>query len=465
MKIEEYLARGEGMTLEFKRCGNQAEKDTFETICSFANRQGGSILLGVTDKGVVEGVDPEQVVSIERNIVNVINNPNVFNVAPAIEFERLAFEDLLVLRIWVPAGPSVYRYKGTVYDRAADVDIRVKSDAQVNALYLRKQNRYTERRVFPWVTLRDLRLDLMPRIRSMIKANRGDHPWLALDDQEFLRSSRLYTRDPETGLEGFTLAAIMLLGNDETILDVCPVYRTDAILRRVDIDRYDDRLVVKTNLVEAYDLLIDFCEKWLPDLFALDGTQRVSARDVIVRELVSNTLVHREFVSPHLAQLVIDGEGIWTKNASRSLYAGRITPDNLDPTPKNPIIANFFSQIGRAEELGSGTRNLFKYSRLYSGRDPELEDGDFFKAFVPVPDVAPRIPGESGGLGSEDNGRGDVEALVLTMLASRSSVTAAEVAERTSSSARTVRRRLAAMVEEGRLATTAGGRSTAYRLP
>ena len=125
--------------------------------------------------------------------------------------------------------------------------------------------------------------------------------------------------------------------------------------------RYDDRLVVKTNLLEAYDLLVGFCEKWLPDSFALEGMQRVSARDVIVRELVSNALIHRKFISPYIAKLVIDEEGIRTKNASRSLYSGPLTPDNLDPTPKNPIIANFFSQIGRAEELGSGTRNIFKY--------------------------------------------------------------------------------------------------------
>ena len=31
-----------------------------------------------------------------------------------------------------------------------------------------------------------------------------------------------------------------------------------------------------------------------------------------------------------------------------------MTPENLDPTPKNPVVANFFTQMGRSEELGSG---------------------------------------------------------------------------------------------------------------
>lgn len=82
---------------------------------------------------------------------------------------------------------------------------------------------------------------------------------------------------------------------------------------------------------------------------------------------------------------LIDAEGIHTKNASRALLSGPVTLENLDPTPKNPVVANFFTQMGRSEELGSGTRNLYKFSRLYTGRDPVLEDGDQFSAFVPVP--------------------------------------------------------------------------------
>lgn len=129
----------------------------------------------------------------------------------------------------------------------------------------------------------------------------------------------------------------------------------------------------------------------------LDGGQRKSARDVIVRELVCNCLIHREFVSPHIARITIDREGIRTSNASRALFAGPVTLESLDPTPKNPIIANFFTQMGRSGELGSGTRNLYKFSRLYTGKDPVLEDGDLFTAFVPAPPVMTAgVAGEGG---------------------------------------------------------------------
>ena len=37
-RLAQYLLQGEGISLEFKRCGNQPGADVFETICAFVNR-------------------------------------------------------------------------------------------------------------------------------------------------------------------------------------------------------------------------------------------------------------------------------------------------------------------------------------------------------------------------------------------------------------------------------------------
>lgn len=476
--LDRYIQAGEGISVEFKRCGSQPGQDTFETVCSFANRQGGSILLGVRDDGAVEGVPEASALNIERNISNVTSNPNLFNVSPLVEFERLRdSEGRLVIRVWVPMGPSLYTFKGAVYDRVADADVRVKSDAQVTSMMARKRSYYSERTVYSWVTEDDLEMDLLDAVRDALRANDADHPWLSLSNGEFLRAARLFGRDQLTGERGFNLAAVALLGKEDTILDVMPLYRTDAVLQRVETDRYDDRLICRSNLVRAYDELVGFCEKWLPDSFVLDGGQRKSARDVIVRELVCNCLIHREFVSPHIARITIDREGIRTNNASRALFAGPVTLESLDPTPKNPIIANFFTQMGRSEELGSGTRNLYKFSRLYAGKDPVLEDGDQFTAFVPAPpvmacvaenevdhDAATDAERSGAVIGSRRNRtRAEVERAVDDLIVRYGSFPASAVGERVASvGERTVRRYLADMVKEGKLASIPRGRSTTY---
>lgn len=464
-RLARYITQGEGLSLEFKRCGNQPGPDVFETICSFANRQGGSLLLGVLDEGTVEGIPESSALPIERNLVNVTCNPDLFNVAPAIECERLPCGDgRVVIRVWVPMGPSVYAYKGVVYDRRGDADVRLTGEADKAAMAVRKQSYYTERRVYPWVGESDLDMSLLDMLRDEVRANDASHRWLRLNDDELLRDARLISRDPVSGERGFNLAAVMLLGREETILDLAPVYRTDCVLRRYDTERYDDRFTCTTNLMLAYDELVGWCERWLPDVFVLDGGRRVGARSVIVRELVSNTLIHREFVSPRIATVTIDREGIRTRNASRALWSGPVNLESLDPTPKNPVIARVFTQMGRSEEQGSGTRNLYKFSRLYSGYDPVLVEGDCFEAFVPVPDVAggQRPAGSSAGETLEDK-HAEIRDAVERLLALHGSFPASQLSrEVTSVGERTVRRYLAKMVSDGELRVISGGRSTRY---
>ena len=98
------------------------------------------------------------------------------------------------------------------------------------------------------------------------------------------------------------------------ILNVVPTYVTDALVRKINVDRYDDREVIKTNLIESYGQLLDFGRKNLPDKFFLEDTVNKSLRNIIVREMISNTLMHREFTSSYTAKFVIERERMYVEN-------------------------------------------------------------------------------------------------------------------------------------------------------
>jgi ATP-dependent DNA helicase RecG len=114
-----------------------------------------------------------------------------------------------------------------------------------------------------------------------------------MSNEELLRSAGLILTDEHTQQEGITLAAILLFGHDSTIMSVLPQHKTDAIFRVVNTDRYDDRDVVITNLLESYDRLLAFGQNH-HDTFHLEGIQSVSARDHILLEIISNLLAHRD---------------------------------------------------------------------------------------------------------------------------------------------------------------------------
>ena len=386
--LQSVLTIGETIAVEFKRCGNGIESDTYETVCSFLNRFGGDIFMGVLDDGTVVGVPEKAVLDMIKNFIKVVSNPMLFSPTVYLEPKAVKYDDKhTIIHVHVPPSAEVHSYKKVIYDRVDDSDVKVTATGAIAQMYIRKQGIFTEKKIYPYAKLDDLRIDLLPKIRIMAQNHAGGtHPWTAMDDMELLKSAGLYGRDIVTGDEGFNLAAIMLLGKDDVILNAAPAYVTDALVRKVNVDRYDDREVIKTNLIESYDKLMDFGKKNLPDKFFLEDTINKSLRNIILREMVSNVLMHREFSSCYTAKFVIEKNRMYVENASRAIGEGYITVNNLEPNPKNPIIASFFRNIGYADQLGSGVRNLFKYSKYYSGQEPEFIEGDVFRIIVPLDD-------------------------------------------------------------------------------
>ena len=60
-RIKRLLRQKENIRLEFKEATTGLPANVFETICAMLNREGGDILLGVNDKGIVLGVDTNAV--------------------------------------------------------------------------------------------------------------------------------------------------------------------------------------------------------------------------------------------------------------------------------------------------------------------------------------------------------------------------------------------------------------------
>ncbi|GBE18518.1 divergent AAA domain protein [archaeon BMS3Abin16] len=395
LHLKHLLSMGEGLRVEYKEAKKTLPVNLFETVCAMLNRDGGDILLGVDDNGQVIGVDVQYLGKLKTDIVNLSNNPQKLD-PPFILFpvER-SLEGKAIIHISIPASSQTHRSIDVVYDRSDDGDFRVSEPHRIAEISNRKRAAYTENTIYGAVTPDDLRFDMLPRLRNLMLSRSPNHPWPELTDEELMLKAGLYRKDIETGKEGYTLAAVLLLGKDETIHSALPHYKIDALVRRVQVDRYDDRDRIECNLIEAYDRLMAFVAKHLPDPFYLEGDVRISLRDRIFREVVANVLVHREYVSAYPARLIIYKDRVETVNASNYRTKGMLDPKNVVPFSKNPTIAKFFAQIGWVEELGSGMVNIGKYVPHYSpGRKPEYRDGAVFTTMIPLPvikDVAEKV--------------------------------------------------------------------------
>ena len=381
------IAQGEGIDLEFKTCRDQLSRDVYETVCAFLNRHGGTILLGVSDSGDIQGIEENALEQIKKDFITATNNPQKIHPPAYLSVNEEEVKGKSILRIFIPESSQVHRCNGRIYDRNEDGDFDITDHTrQVADLYQRKQATYSENKIFPFAKLEDLRSDLIDKCRKLAGVWRDNHPWLGMDDLELLKSAQLYQTDPETGKSGITLAGILLFGNDRLILSAVPHHRTDLILRKVNLDRYDDRDLVRTNLIESYERIIAFVQKHLPDPFFLEGMERISIRDAIFREVASNILIHREYTNAFPAKLIIERGQVRTENSNKPHGFGLLDPATFTPFPKNPVIGAFFREIHRADELGSGMRKLMRYGKAYGGTDPEMIEGDIFRIIVKVPE-------------------------------------------------------------------------------
>ena len=392
-RIRQLLLEGEGLTVEYKECVSSLGRSVWETVCAFSNRFGGHLILGVNDNGTILGVNRNAVKQMKKDFVNTLNNPQKMSPLLHLNLTETEIDGALILHVYIPPSAQVQSTNGRIFDRNEDADQDITKFAdRITQIAITKSSAYTEREVFPYVTDNEIRFDLVEKAKKLATCRTAEHPWRGMEAKEILQSAGLIETDWRTGKTGYNLAAILLFGRDDVIRSCAPGIVTDALLRRDNVDRYDDRLYIETNLIEQYDALMAFISKHTNDPFVLIGDVRVSVRSWIARELVSNILAHREYSRAHLARLIIDREKIYTENWNRPKTHGQLDPNNFTPDSKNPLIAKFFMNIGYADQLGSGMRNMYYYSKLYSGKEPQLVEGDVFTTIVPLPSTMQVTP-------------------------------------------------------------------------
>ena len=385
-QLNQIIAQGEGLKVELKEAKDSVPKSMYETVVAFSNTDGGTILLGVDDDGNITGVDRGAALQMQKDIVSTLNSRDSVN--PPIYTQPIEIEqtDGLVLAVQIPAGSQVHDHAGKVYIREVDGDFDITANQQkISDLYLRKRNFFSEAQIYPYLSFEDFDSRLFKRARQLIRNYRSDHPWLLESDEQMLKDSSLWRRDFATNQEGYTLAAALIFGKDTTIQSILPAYKTEAMVRIENKDRWDDRLTLRTNLIDTYLEIKGFINKHLPEKFYMEADQRIDLRDKIFREVVGNAIVHREYSSAFSTDLIITETEVTITNPNKPLFHGLIDPKSFNPFPKNPNIRKFFTAFGWTDEIGSGIRNTNKYLPLYvPGAKPLFIENEPFKTIIPL---------------------------------------------------------------------------------
>ena len=384
--IEKIIAQGEGVSIEFKKAKEKVPASLYETVVSFANTRGGYILLGVDDDGNVSGIQPENKAVFLKNIVTALNSKDNINPVMYLNPSSIDYNGKTIIVIQVPVSSQIHDHAGKVYIREYEADIDITGNQHtIRGLFLKKGTIYTETHIYPGLKMSDLDETLFEKARNLIRSNRSDHPWLAVDNMQMLRDAVLYWTDFENTREGFSLAAALIFGKDLTIQNLLPAYKVEAMVRIRNKNRWDDRLTLRTNLIDTYLQLKEFINRHLPDKFYMEGDQRIDLRDKIFREVIGNIIIHREYTNATATELIIGEDAVRTLNPNNPYFNGIMDLNHFNPHPKNPNIRKFFMALGWADEIGSGIRNTRNYLPYYvENATPVFIDEPLFRTVIPL---------------------------------------------------------------------------------
>lgn len=383
--IKGLIKNGEGINVEFKSSQEELTQSGFETVVSFLNTIGGYLFLGINDDGKVVGVNEELVSTIKINFANAVNNREKINPPMPLMFQEAYIDNLLILYVYVPESSEVHKLNNQlIFERTDEGDRNITDNSYaVKRLYNRKSGYKTEDIILPNITFDDFNRETIAKARKLTTIYSPSNNWKELSDEEILNQRYFYKIDKLTGKQGYTLSALLLFGKKDVICGELSWYKVDVLKKIRDVERFDDRFICEENLIDSYDALLKYIENNIEMPFYLNNQGiTYNAVGVIVREIVSNILIHREFMDKTPARILIYKDRIVSENANTPKLFTKVDLDNSEPFSKNSTIARVFRMIGYADEVGSGFEKIKNACNDYFNSKPIIEDKDTFKVNI-----------------------------------------------------------------------------------
>ncbi len=370
-------------------------KDFWPTYSAFANTHGGIVLLGIREKArqfSVAGIEnPDK---IRQDLFSTLNDPGKvsINLLSDADVQTLSLEGKTVLQVRIPAATRKQKpvylngnpFNGNTYRRLNEGDVPLRDKDDVRRMLAEQVEDERDARILPGFGFDDIDPESLRIYRQMLKDEKPGHPYLELDDFEFLQSLRGWRRDRQTGEAGLTLAGLLMFGKWTAIQEGAPHYFLDYQERpeaKAEL-RWIDRLVPDGswtgNLFEFFRRVYRKLTADLKVPFALKDGQRQDDTPVHValREALVNTLVHADY-SGRVSVLVVkrpDMFGFRNPGGLRLPLEQVIRGGESDC--RNRILHQMFLLIGLGERGGSGMPKIYSGWESQHWRQPLLREKD-----------------------------------------------------------------------------------------
>ena len=388
--LKNFYKYKEDNSLEVKKADGGLPITLWETYSSFANSNGGVIILGVGERqdGSWYTAGLQNAEKIKKNFWNTIHDTKKVSINllsdKDVESYEVGGDTILVIHI-----PRARRNQkpvfinndlfGGCYRRDWEGDYHC-SKAEVKAMLRDAIEETSDMKIIEQFDLSVINRESLQGYRNYHRNYRPEHVFHRLSDEDYLIKIGAAAIS-EGGKVRPTIAGLLMFGDEYNITRELPEYFLDYREMLDPTTRWTDRVLSSSGdwTGNIQDFFFRVNSKIAQDIktpFKLDGITRVDDTPIhkAVREALVNCLVNADFYLPQgivikkdVKSLVIENPGS-IRIGKKQMLLGGISD------PRNKNLMKMFNLLGIGERAGSGIPDIYQVWTDQGWNSPVVEE-------------------------------------------------------------------------------------------
>ena len=362
--LKQRIAQGENTTTEFKE---NFDQEAVETAVAFANTNGGTILIGVSDQLEIRGITVGK--ETLRDVSNRISQSTEPRVVLEIESVDLEGKSVLLIRI-AECRIKPVSVKGVCYRRVGNSN-RVMSPQEIAQMHLNTVGQSWDQLLVTSAGIDDIADKKVEWYLTRRETTRN-----VAKPQDMSLTALLRNIDGLSDEETPTHAGILFFGKYPQRFFQNAQLRVVRFKGTSVTHPVIDRLDCSGALWEMVNAAEEFIRKNIR-LLSLRTSKSFQRDDKFeypleaLREAIINALIHRNYQKHSDVRVFIFDNRVEVINPGT--FPEGVSPDAPVHEPVNPILSQFMYDVGFIERYGSGIRMMKRLSEEWGNKAPRYE--------------------------------------------------------------------------------------------
>lgn len=376
-ELKSLIASGEGYNLEFKKNIPNKAKEVTEEICAFANAAGGTLLIGVDDNNIIQGI-------VFDNIKRSKIQNSLSEITPNLHCEIYPAEvdGKQIVVIEVPSGESKpYVLSGAIYVRQGPNSQKLTTVEEMRDFFQQANRIYFDEAPCKEASLVQHVPDgnieqfkILAALGSTVTNEQIFSNLKLLTKDGFMKNGAalFFTENPEKFFEKAVIRCIAFNGIDKRFIE------DDKIMTGALYQQFLQSMTwIKNKLNIRYDI---------ESAGAQPRKEIWEIPETVFKEAIINALAHRDYYDRG-ARITIE---VFNDRVEVSNPGGLVSgiPKNefgKRSLSRNPLIFGLFERIRMVEQVGSGIARMRNVMREADLTEPEFNTEGIFTVTVRRP--------------------------------------------------------------------------------